>query len=67
MTRLRGRAKDGNRLYSSAPYGHWCKTTVISSIRLNGETASMEIGSATDEMIFREYVRRIINGQFSGC
>jgi len=60
MTRLRGRAKGGNRLYSSAPHGHWCTTTIISSIRLNGQTASMEIGSATDSRIFREYVRQVL-------
>ena len=60
MTRLRGRAKGGSRLYSSAPHGHWCTTTIISSIRLNGKTASMEIGSATDAVIFREYVRQVL-------
>jgi transposase len=60
MTRLRGRAKGGNRLFSSAPHGHWCTTTMISSIRLNGETAAMEIGGATDAMVFREYVRQVL-------
>jgi len=60
MTRLRGRAKGGHRLFCSAPHGHWCTTTMISSIRLNGETAAMEIGSATDSLVFREYVRQIL-------
>lgn len=60
MTRLRGRAKGGRRLFSSAPHGHWCTTTMISSIRLNGENATMEIGSATDAMVFREYVRQVL-------
>ena len=60
MTRLRGRAKGGHRLFSSAPCGHWCTTTMISSIRLNGETAAMEIDSATDGTIFREYVRQVL-------
>jgi transposase len=60
MTRLRGRSKGGHRLFSSAPHGHWCTTTMISSIRLNGETAAMEIGCATDAMVFREYVRQVL-------
>lgn len=33
---------------------------MISSIRLNGETAAMEIGSATDSVVFREYVRQVL-------
>jgi transposase len=60
MTRFRGRAKGGNRLFCSAPHGHWCTTTMISSIRLNGETAAMEIDSATDSVVFREYVRQVL-------
>ncbi len=60
MTRLRGRVKGGQRFFSSAPHGHWCTTTMISSIRFNGETATMEIGSTTDAMVFREYVRQIL-------
>jgi len=60
MTRLRGRALKGQRLFSGAPHGHWCTTTMISSIRLNGATAAMEIGSATDSMVFREYVRHVL-------
>ncbi len=60
MTRLRGRVKGGQRFFSSAPHGHWCTTTMISAIRLNGETATMEIGSATDAMVFRKYVRQVL-------
>ncbi len=60
MTRLRGRSRNGSRLFSSAPHGHWCTTTMISSIRLNGETAAMEIDCPTDSAVFREYVRHIL-------
>jgi transposase len=33
---------------------------MISSVRLNGETAAMEIAGATDSAIFREYVRKVL-------
>ncbi len=37
MTRLRGRASRGERVHDSAPAGHWCTTTMISSVRLDGK------------------------------
>lgn len=33
---------------------------MISSVRLDGTTAAMEIAGATDSVVFREYVRRIL-------
>ncbi len=60
MTRLRGRAKHGLRLFAHAPHGHWCTTTLISSIRLSGETAAMELDGATDSIVFRTYVKRVL-------
>ena len=60
MTRLRGRSLKGHRLFSSAPHGHWCTTTLISSIRLNGRSAAMEVEGATDARVFREYVRQVL-------
>ncbi len=60
MTRLRGRAKGGQRCADDAPHGHWCTTTMISSIRLDGSTACMAIEGATSAEIFREYVRQVL-------
>jgi len=60
MTRLRGRSQGGSRLYAHAPHGHWCTTTLISSIRLNGETAAMELSGATDSLAFRAYVEAVL-------
>jgi transposase len=60
MTRLRGRARHGLRLFAHAPHGHWCTTTLISSIRINGETAAMELDGATDSLAFRTYVDRVL-------
>ena len=60
LTRLRGRALHGARLFDSAPHGHWCTTTMISSVRLDGTTACLAIEGATDSGIFREYVRAVL-------
>jgi len=60
MTRLRGRAPRGQRVHASAPHGHWHTTTIISSIRLDGTTACMTIGEATDTEVFATYVRHIL-------
>lgn len=60
MTRLRGRARRGARVMDSAPHGHWCTTTMIGSIRLDGTSACMTVDGATDKDVFREYVRRVL-------
>lgn len=60
MTRLRGRAPRGERLHMSAPHGHWRTTTMISSIRLDGNTACMAIEGAMDAEVFRSYVSEVL-------
>jgi transposase len=60
MTRLRGRSKGGSRCVDDAPHGHWCTTTMISSVRLDGSTACMAIDDATSAEVFREYVRHVL-------
>ncbi|NKB23964.1 MAG: hypothetical protein GKR87_06220 [Kiritimatiellae bacterium] len=53
MTCLRGQALGENRLFAKTPYGHWCTTTLISSVRLDGTTAAMEGEGATDTAVGR--------------
>lgn len=60
MVRLYGRAKQGQRCYDDAPHGHWCTTTMISSIRLDGTTACMTLDGATTSEAYREYVRQVL-------
>lgn len=60
MTRLYGRALHGERVIDHAPHGHWCTTTIIGAMRLDGSTACMSVEGATDKIIFREYVRHIL-------
>lgn len=60
MTRLYGRSIKGERAYDHAPHGHWCTTTMISSIRFNGETACMAVDAAASGDVFRAYVEQVL-------
>ena len=60
MTRLYGRSLKGVRACDHAPHGHWCTTTMICAIRVNGETACMAVDAATSSDVFRCYVEYIL-------
>jgi transposase len=60
MTRLRGRARRGQRVHASAPHGHWHTTTIIGAMRSDGSTACMTIDGATDTEVFHAYVQNIL-------
>ena len=60
MTRLWGRAPKGERAHDSAPHGHWCVRTMISSIRPDSSTACMTVDGATDTAVFETYVREVL-------
>lgn len=60
MTRSCGRAPRGERVYDHAPAGHWCATTMIGAIRLDGGTACMTIENATDTEVFRAFVQQVL-------
>ncbi len=60
MTRLRGRAPYGERVYDSIPHGHWQTTTMISSIRVDGSTTCMTIDGATDMEAFEAYAEHVL-------
>ena len=60
MTRLYGRADKGERVVDLAPHGHWCTTTLISSIRLNGTTACMAVDGSTTGDVFRAYTEHVL-------
>lgn len=59
MTRLRGRAPKGKRLRAKAPR-NWKTTTILSSIRMDGQTTCMTIEAATNTEVFRVYVREVL-------
>ena len=60
MTRLYGRAIAGQRAIDNTPCGHWCTTTMISSVRLDGSTACMVVDGATTKDIFEAYIKQIL-------
>jgi transposase len=60
MTRLYGRSFDGLRLTDTAPHGHWCTTTMLSSVRWDGSTAPMVIEGPTDAEVFEAYVEQVL-------
>jgi transposase len=60
MTRLRGRAPRGCRVYDATPQGHWCVRTLIAAIRAAGTTACMSVDAATDGDVFLAYVRAVL-------
>ena len=60
MTRLRGRAVRGQRVHDHAPAGHWCATTMLGSLRLDGTTRCRTIEGATDTAVFRAYVEHVL-------
>jgi transposase len=56
MTRLRGRARRGQRLKARAPYGKWGTQTLIAGLRYQGLTAPWVIPGAMDRAAFNTYV-----------
>ena len=56
MTRLRGRARCGQRLKMKAPFGHWGTQTFIAVLRHDGLTAPWVIDQPMNRRIFETYV-----------
>jgi transposase len=56
MTRLRGRARKGERLRARAPFGHWGTQTFIAALRHDGLTAPWIIDAPMNRKIFETYV-----------
>lgn len=56
MTRLRGRARRGQRLRARAPFGHWRTQTFIAALRHDGLTAPWIVDAPMNRAIFEAYV-----------
>jgi transposase len=56
MTRLRGRARHGQRLRARAPFGHWNTQTFIAGLRCDGVTAPWVIDAPMNRAIFETWV-----------
>jgi transposase len=57
LTRLRGRARKGKRLFGSAPFGSWNTQTFIAGLTCEGMIAPWVIKGAMDGAAFETYIR----------
>jgi transposase len=60
MTRLYGRAENGDRVNDSAPAGHWNTTTLIAAVGKDGPIAPFLIEGAIDGDVFLAYVEKFL-------
>jgi len=60
MTRLYGRTFDGRRVVEATPHGHWCTTTMLAAMRIDGSEAAMVIEGPTDADVFQAYVGQVL-------
>lgn len=58
MTRLYGRSVTNKRCYGSAPDGRWKTTTMLSSLKSNGETQCIVYEGGTSKAIFEQYIEK---------
>ncbi len=56
MTRLRGRARHGQRLKARAPFGHWKTQTLVAGLRCDGIVAPWVIDCPMNRVIFETWV-----------
>lgn len=60
MTRLRGRAPKGERLYGRVPRNRGKNTTLIASMTHKGMGSSMAVVGSTKKAVFEAYVERVL-------
>ena len=60
MTRLRGRARKGERLVARVPHGHWKTSTFLAGLRHDRLTAPAVFDGAINGELFRAYVPQVL-------
>jgi len=60
MTRLRGRARRGERLVDRVPHGHWKTTTLIAALGVEGVRCSTVVDGAVNADIFESFVEQVL-------
>jgi len=60
MTRLRGRARRGERLVDRTPHGHWKTTTLIAALGLEGVRCSTVVDGAVNAAAFESFVEQVL-------
>ncbi len=60
MTRLRGRAPQGERLIDKTPHGHWKTTTLIAALGITGVRCSTVVDGAINGDVFEAFVEQVL-------
>ena len=60
MTRLRGRAPRGERLVAKVPHGHWCTTTLIGALGIDGVRCSTVVDGPVNGEIFQAFIDQVL-------
>jgi transposase len=60
MTRIRGRALQGQRLVAKVPHGHWKTTTLIAALGHVGMRCSATIDGAVNQQVFEAFVEQVL-------
>ncbi len=60
MTRLRGRAPQGERLIDKTPHGHWKTTTLIAALGITGLRCSTVVDGAINGDVFEAFVEQVL-------
>jgi transposase len=60
MTRLRGRAPQGERLIAKVPHGHWKTTTLIAALGQHGMSCSTTVDGAINRDVFEAFVEQVL-------
>jgi transposase len=60
MTRLRGRARRGQRLVEAVPHGHWKTTTLVAALDSRGVRCSMVLDGAVNRVAFEAFVAEVL-------
>lgn len=60
MTRLRGRARRGDRLAAKAPHGHWMTTTLIAALDVEGVRCATVVDGAVNADVFESFMEHVL-------
>ncbi len=60
MTRLRGRARRGERLVARTPHGHWKTTTLIAALGIGGIRCATVVDGAINGDVFEAFVEHVL-------
>lgn len=60
MTRIRGRALQGERLVAKVPHGHWKTTTLIAALDHCGMRCSTTVDGAVNGDVFQAFIEQVL-------